>query len=55
MDCTDIRLVDNTMIKADGTTNKSKLGANAILAVSLANVQAGANYKKMSLFQYLLL
>ena len=53
MDCTDIRLVDNTMIKADGTPNKSQLGANAILAVSLANVQAGANFQKMSLFQYI--
>ena len=53
MDCTDIRLVDNTMIKADGTPNKSQLGANAILAVSLANVQAGANFQKMGLFQYI--
>ena len=53
MDCTDIRSIDNRMIKADGTPNKSELGANAILAVSLANVQAGANYKNMGLFQYI--
>ena len=53
MDCTDIRSIDNRMIKIDGTPNKSELGANAILAVSLANVQAGANYKNMNLFQYI--
>src|SRR3990167_3081270 len=36
MDCLDQRALDNKMIQLDGTSNKSKLGANAILAVSLA-------------------
>jgi len=53
MDCSDIELIDNKMIEIDGTDNKSKLGANAILAVSLANIQAGANYYNRSLFQYI--
>ena len=53
MDCFDIQLIDNKMIEIDGTDNKSKLGANAILAVSLANIQAGANYYNRSLFQYI--
>ena len=51
--CLDIVNVDNIMLNLDGTENKSKLGANAILAVSLAVVQAGANYKKTSLFKYI--
>jgi len=49
----DIKLIDNLMIKLDGTNNKSHLGANAMLAVSLANVQAGANDKKLQLFEYI--
>ena len=53
MECTDIQAIDNKMIEIDGTNNKSKLGANAILAVSLASVQAGANYEKLSLFHYI--
>ena len=53
MDFSDIQLIDNKMIEIDGTDNKSKLGANAILAVSLANIQAGANYYNRSLFQYI--
>ena len=53
MDCSDIQLIDNKMIEIDGTDNKSTLGANAILAVSLANIQAGANYYNRSLFQYI--
>ncbi len=51
--CLDIVNIDNTMLHLDGTENKSKLGANAILAVSLAAVQAGAKYKKISLFEYI--
>ena len=51
--CLDITNIDNIMLNLDGTENKSKLGANAILAVSLATVQAGANYNKISLFQYI--
>ena len=49
----DIGGIDNMMINLDGTENKSKLGANAILAVSLANVRAGANSLNKSLFQYI--
>ena len=48
-----IKSIDQTMIKLDGTDNKSKLGANAILAVSLANVRVGAVSKKQNLYQYI--
>jgi enolase len=41
------------MIELDGTPNKSKLGANAILGVSLAVARAGAAQKKMPLYQHL--
>ena len=51
--CLDIQSIDRQMLELDGTNNKSKIGANAILAVSLANVQAGANYKNSSLFNYI--
>ena len=51
--CLNIENIDTTMLNLDGTDNKSKLGANAILAVSLATVQAGANYNKISLFEYI--
>lgn len=44
--------IDNTMIKLDGTPNKSNLGANAILAVSLANLKAASSLKKMPLYKY---
>ncbi len=44
---------DNLMISVDGTENKSKLGANAILGVSLAMAKAAAKEKKISLFRYL--
>jgi enolase len=40
------------MIDLDGTENKSNLGANAILAVSLANAKAAAAAKGMTCFQY---
>ena len=49
----DQKLVDEKMIKLDGTNNKSKLGANAILSVSLAVSKAAANEKNISLFKYL--
>jgi enolase len=45
--------VDHTMITLDGTENKSRLGANAILAVSLAVAQAAANEKGLMLWQHL--
>ncbi len=45
--------IDNRMIELDGTENKSRLGANAILAVSLAAAQAGALERGQPLFSYL--
>ena len=46
-------LIDRTLIKLDGTPNKSRLGANAILGVSLACARAGADYYGIPLFMYL--
>ena len=45
--------LDKEMIKLDGTENKSRLGANAILGVSMAAAKAVANFKKMPLYKYL--
>ncbi len=45
--------IDRTMLELDGTENKSKLGANAILGVSLACAKAAANAYEMSLYRYL--
>ncbi|MBM3840918.1 MAG: phosphopyruvate hydratase [Verrucomicrobia bacterium] len=45
--------VDRTMLELDGTETKSKLGANAILAVSLANAKAAADAVNLPLFKYL--
>jgi enolase len=53
MKATDQRKIDQTMILLDGTENKSRLGANAILAVSLACAHAGAKTKKLPLYAYL--
>ena len=47
------RTVDQMMLDLDGTENKSSLGANAILAVSLANAKANAKADKMPFYQYL--
>jgi len=47
------RMIDGKMIELDGTSNKSKLGANAILAVSLACARASANSDQMSLYRYI--
>ena len=52
-DAQDQRLVDSAMIELDGTPNKSKLGANAILGVSLAVAKASAESADLSLFRYL--
>jgi enolase len=52
-DAQDQRLVDAAMIELDGTPNKSKLGANAILGVSLAVAKASAESADLSLFRYL--
>ena len=49
----DQRLIDHLMIEADGTENKSKLGANAILGVSMAVARAGAQTTRMPLYRYL--
>lgn len=48
-----LRDIDKKMIELDGTPNKSRLGANAILGVSLAVAVAGAKSAKMSLYKYL--
>ncbi|MFP4376866.1 MAG: phosphopyruvate hydratase [Spirochaetales bacterium] len=45
--------IDKTLIDLDGTENKSKLGANAILGVSLATARAAADYLELPLFKYL--
>lgn len=53
LDCVDQTLIDKTMIDLDGTENKSKLGANAILAVSLANARAAAASQNLPLYRYI--
>ncbi|MGB1172199.1 MAG: phosphopyruvate hydratase [Marinobacterium sp.] len=53
MDVTDQRALDNKMLELDGTENKSKFGANAILAVSLAAAKAAAQAKNMPLYQHI--
>src|ERR1700678_2871942 len=53
MDATNQRLIDATMIALDGTENKGKLGANAILAVSMACSRAAANALQIPLYRYL--
>jgi enolase len=53
MDATDQMGIDRAMIDADGTDNKGKLGANAILAVSLATARAAANDVGLPLYRYL--
>ncbi|MEO8350460.1 MAG: phosphopyruvate hydratase, partial [Chthoniobacteraceae bacterium] len=53
LDACDQVTIDRTMLALDGTPNKSKLGANAILAVSLATAKAAANQLGLSLFKYL--
>jgi enolase len=53
MDAANQRLIDATMIALDGTPNKSKLGANAILAVSMANARAVAQTLEIPLYRYL--
>ncbi|MGB1158676.1 MAG: phosphopyruvate hydratase [Porticoccaceae bacterium] len=52
-DVTDQRALDRAMIDADGTDNKAVLGANAILAVSLAAAKAAAQSKKMPLYAHI--
>jgi enolase len=51
-DVTDQKALDQVMLDLDGTENKSRLGANAILAVSLAAAKAAAQTKNLHLFEY---
>jgi enolase len=53
MDASDQRAIDNRMLELDGTPNKGKLGANAILAVSMASARAVANFYEIPLYRYL--
>src|SRR2546423_12859815 len=53
LDALDQRAIDQKLIELDGTANKSKLGANALLAVSMANARAAASFRKQPLYRYL--
>lgn len=53
VDASDIYAVDAAMIAADGTKDKSNLGANAILAVSIASARAAANAREIPLYRFL--
>jgi enolase len=53
LDATDQRIVDQTLIALDGTPNKAKLGANAILGASLATAHAAAAAMNLPLYQYI--
>ena len=52
-DATDQQGIDSTMIEIDGTENKARLGANAILGVSLATAKAAAAYSNLPLYRYI--
>ncbi len=53
LDALDQTLIDETMITLDGTENKSELGANAILAVSLANARTASSFLELPLYRYI--
>jgi len=53
LDCIHQETIDNIMLKLDGTDNKDKFGANAILPVSMAVTKAGAAAKNLPLYQYI--
>jgi len=53
MDCRQQEVIDNIILKLDGTDNKDKLGANAILPVSMAVTKAGAAAKSLPLYSYI--
>ena len=53
MEATDQRGIDNVLIKMDGTKNKGKLGANAMLGVSLAAARAAAEALEVPLYKYI--
>lgn len=52
-DASDQKKIDSVMLSLDGTENKANLGANAILAVSIANLRAAANCSGMPLWRYM--
>jgi len=53
MDALDQRAIDRKLIDLDGTPNKAKLGANALLAVSMANARAAAGVRRLPLYRHL--
>ncbi|MBK9331059.1 MAG: phosphopyruvate hydratase [Ignavibacteria bacterium] len=53
MNCLDQTLIDSVLIRLDGTGNKSKLGANALLGVSMAAAHASANFLRIPLYKYI--
>jgi enolase len=53
MDALDQRTIDHKLIDLDGTPNKANLGANALLAVSMANARAAASVRQLPLYRYL--
>ena len=53
LDALDQTLIDSTLIDLDGTENKSNLGANALLAVSMATARAAAAFQEMPLYRYI--
>jgi enolase len=53
MDAEDQRRIDDAMVQLDGTANKARLGANAMLGVSLATAHAAANAQGMPLYRYI--
>lgn len=53
IDCLNQVLIDKTLLQLDGTDNKSNLGANAILGVSMAACRAAAQYQQLPLYRYL--
>ncbi len=53
LDALDQTLIDETLIDLDGTENKSNLGANALLAVSMATARAAAAFQEMPLYRYI--
>ena len=52
-DALDQTLIDKTLLELDGTENKSNLGANALLAVSMATARAAAAFQEMPLYRYI--
>ncbi len=53
LDATDQRLIDNSLLAIDGTPNKARVGANAILGVSLAAMKAAAESTELTLYSYI--